>query len=405
MSSVPFELRQHLFFWKNILGVIVVAYGLVFILMSLGRHRVLVLPRRLFVLSLLFPVFSLFNMLFRGRGTSVEEQILYFLWPLTLFVIFPVLFPTELDRRRAMIVLWVTNMSALAYGMGTGVGYEEFGAWLDYNYRVSFSYLQPNIYSASWSIVFATSLYFYVTGLAGHRRRLALLPCAAALFFIFLARSESELLFCFGVVVVLLFGNRKWDWRLRFGFANILMAVLVLVSSNVLFDLDRLDEATSRRVSLWESAWALNMANASVYDYLTGRAVLVPANPKYTGERVGFQATRAQTDNVYLAVYLQNGLVGLILFFGPLLLLLSVLARKLRHGAASARAVDLLLLGVWVGVFLEIWGISAIPSFGNVTNILLFSMSAPTIVEIAAQPEQVRYVSGAAKPQSLLHSR
>lgn len=390
IESISIDLRYQLFFWKNILGIVVIGYGLAVILANLSQYRYPLAHAKLFWLSMLFPSYSLFNMLFREQGTSIEEQILYFLWPLALFVIFPAFFPTESDRRRGIIVLWLANLAALLYAIVQGAGDENLARWLDYRYRVSFDFLQPNIYSASWSIVFASSIYFYMMIQSPRWKKFMWLLCGTALVFIFLARSESTLLFCLGILVTLFITNRKWDKRIVFGILHFASAVLLLAFSNILFDVDNLNAATSGRVYLWERAWSNNLGETSFLNYFTGRASLIASNLKYTGERSGFQAVRAQGDNVYLALFFQNGLIGFGLFFLPLLLLLIHL-RKINSSIDLDRSLNNLLLGIWVGVFLQIWGTSVIPSFGNVTNIFLLTVTAPAIVQMVQQPSVAEY--------------
>ncbi len=102
-------------------------------------------------------------MLFRGQGTSIEEHIFYFLWPLGLFIIFPTFFPTLNEQRKGVFVIWFANLVALIFAIIPSVGDENIVNWLDYRYRLSLNFIQPNIYSASWAVVFACSLYFYIT--------------------------------------------------------------------------------------------------------------------------------------------------------------------------------------------------------------------------------------------------
>lgn len=387
IDSVPLEPRYQLFFWKNMLGVIVIGYGLGVIVANLSQRRYPLVHAKLFWISMLFPSYSLFNMLFRGQGTSLEEQLLYFLWPLALFVVFPAFFPGESDRHRGLIVLWLTNFVALLYAIIQGAGDENLVSWLDYRYRVYFDFLQPNIYSASWSIVFAISIYFYIKTQSLLWKKFFLLLFGAALMFIFLARSESMLLFCIGILFTLFITYRKLDRNLRLSCVHIVLAILVLVFSPTVLNRERLNSATSSRILVWERVWDNNLGNAGIFDYIVGRASLVAGNPRYKGERSGFQGGRAQNDNVYLALFLQNGLIGVGLFFLPLFLLLINLIRSIRQSTSPInRLKNIWVFGIWVGVFLEMLGISAIPSFGNVTNIFLLVATAPAIVQIAQEP-------------------
>lgn len=394
INSVAIDLRIHLYFWKNVLGAVVIGYGLTVILINLSQRRYPLIYKKLFWLSMLFPSYSLFNMLFRGYGTSIEEQALYFLWPLALFVVFPAFFPTDTQRRRGVFVVWLSNIIALSYGIIQGVGDESFVSWLDYRYRVSFDFFQPNIYSSSWAMVFATSIYLFLSIRTPRKRKIFLLLGLLALLFIFLARSESVLLFCIGIILAFLLNN-KWDKRVRISILMLTMAVTFGTFSNSL-DRDTLNTATSSRISVWERTWQLNMQDASFFSYLVGKSSLIQGNITYSGERVGFYATRAQTDNVYLALFLQNGLVGLSLFFCPLLIMFSQLVNAIGQSGSSTKKLNVWVLGVWIGIFLEIFGLATIPSFGNVANIFLFVSSAPAIIQIAKQQSLIKISSNLA---------
>ena len=377
MSAVPIELRYELFFWKNILGLVIIAFGIFVILANLSLRRKPLINKQLFLLSLPFPLFSLFNMLFWGNGTSIQEQILYFLWPMTLFIIFPAFFPTPDEQRKAIFVIWLANLMALIYGIVPYAGEENTINWLDYQYRVDFGFLQPNIYAASWAVVFATSFYFYLTSRNARPKKALLLLSFSALGFIFLARSESVLLFCLVILIVLFFTEVKLDWRLRAGLISLAIAILVASFTNLLFDPARLNEIISGRIDVWSRAWELNMGDNNVLDYIAGRGSLLPGNLHYTGKRSGFQAMRAQSDNVYLAKFFQNGLIGLGLFLVPLIAtVIHIYRRYAQTTTELSRRLYAWTLGVWVGIFLQSMSLDVIPSFGNTLNILLMVATA-----------------------------
>ena len=103
-------------------------------------------------------------------------------------------------------------------------------------------------------------------------------------------------------------------------------------------------------------------------------------------------------DNAYLDIFLQNGLIGFLLFFIPLVILM----RRTRFNAVSA-ADDhdsrqaRIALGCWVGILVQMTTASVIPSFGNVINIFILVFMAPMALKI----EPVQLTSGEQANSSL----
>lgn len=280
-----------------------------------------------------------------------------------------------------MLVLWLSNVAPLLYAIIIGFDHENIARWADYRYRVYFDFIQPNIYSASWSVVLVSSIYFWMTTERLWVKRLMVSVGLLALICIFLARSESVLLFCIGTLVILMFTAHNVDARLRTSIAHIVLGIIILIGANI-GSLENLNRLTSGRILLWERGISYNLAEADYWEYFSGRASIVAANLKYAGFRQGFQANRAQIDNTYLALFIQNGAVGLLLFFLPLVLLLRELSRT-RSGLAWKRSsVEVLVIATWIGTFFQMWGLSVIPSYGNVTNMLLFAISAASIAKL-----------------------
>ena len=92
---------------------------------------------------------------------------------------------------------------------------------------------------------------------------------------------------------------------------------------------------------------------------------------------------RNHVDNAYLDIFLQNGLIGFLLFFLPLVIIM----RRTRVNAVSAAKGHFsrqarLALGCWVGILVQMTTASVIPSFGNVINIFILVFMAPMALKI-----------------------
>lgn len=380
IASVPYEFRFELFFWKNLLGAIFVCYSLFVIAANLALKKYPIFDSKLLAVGLLFPTYALFNLLFRDSLTSWDEQVLYTLWVLAIFLVFPALLPTEADRHRALLVILITNLIVLAYGMALGFANEPFDQWLNLNYRLDFDFINPLIFAASWQIVVPICLYFLVFTNSRWKRLILGLLILIALFFVVQARARSNTLFCLGVLGSVFLINGRPDARLRLAALCFCLAILVSFLGNLDLNYESINDLSSGRLLVWSRNLEFNFDNPSIVDYLTGRVHLVAGNPLSDGSRMGFQASRAQADNVYLALFLQHGLIGSLLFYTPLIILLSRFIRSLKLVSGQEKRLYGIAIGIWTGLFIQMATQAPIPSFGNVINIFLLIFMAHPLV-------------------------
>ena len=112
------------------------------------------------------------------------------------------------------------------------------------------------------------------------------------------------------------------------------------------------------------------------------------------------ELTRNHVDNAYLDIFLQNGLIGFLLFFIPLVILmrrtrLHAVSAADDHSSRQAR----IALGCWVGILVQMTTASVIPSFGNVINIFIFVFMAPMALKIKpVQPASVEEAASSLSP-------
>jgi O-antigen ligase len=127
------------------------------------------------------------------------------------------------------------------------------------------------------------------------------------------------------------------------------------------------------------------------YKIVWGRAgQIVP--DKINNEQDRF--ARNHVDNAYLDILLQNGIIGFLLFFIPLVILIrrTRLYAATAADEASARQARI-ALGCWVGILVQMTTASVIPSFGNVINIFIFVFMAPMALKL--KPVQPAFVAAA----------
>ena len=132
----------------------------------------------------------------------------------------------------------------------------------------------------------------------------------------------------------------------------------------------KIDQITTGRLSIWRMTLEANLNRASALDYLLGcgeyKVKGFPDDPGKTYPTP--ELTRSHVDNAYLDIFLQNGLIGFLLFFIPW-----VYHGRTRLNAAAA-PTSLLpggphRLGLLGGILVQMTTASVIPSFGNVINI------------------------------------
>ena len=375
LDLLPLGIRMSLFFWKNIIGVFVILIGLFLLLIGISRGYTPTINKPLLGISLVFPFYSLFTMLFRVPGTSIEEQILYFLWPLALYMVFPPLFATYAYQRKGIWMMLLANLVVLGIGILPYLRREDFASWLDYQYRAAFGFTQPNIYSASWAVIFASSLYLLLGDTNKIQRYFLYGTGIVSIILIFFARSESMLLMSFGILLIYFIFESQLSQQVWIGIGWVVAAILLPFLSHFL-NPELLNDISSGRIQVWQRTWELNFKEAVIIDYFTGKSLLLSGNIHYTGERMGFQAARAQSDNAYIARFLQSGLIGFLLYFVPFILMLRFMFMWRQQLIGVNRKYISWIISVWFSVFLSIWALDIIPSFGNVINIFLFIASA-----------------------------
>jgi O-antigen ligase len=151
----------------------------------------------------------------------------------------------------------------------------------------------------------------------------------------------------------------------------------------------KIDQITTGRLSIWKMTLEANLNRASALDYLLGcgryQVKGFPDEPSksYSSQEL----TRSHVDNAYLDIFLQNGLLGFLLFFIPI----SIMMRRIWLNAVSGANDPFsrqarIALGCWVAILVQMLTVSIIPSFGNVINIFILVFMAPMALKIEPVP-------------------
>ena len=282
--------------------------------------------------ALLFPFYvTLVNIV--RLEISWKEVLLYWLWVTGVYLVLPAMLQGENIRRQAIKVLFWTNIIVLFIGIFLGVLKGQYYV-IGHGDRMVFSFLHPNYYSNSWLIVFVMAFYFALTVQRNLLRIAAILLMLGSIIFMLLAGSRNTLIASMILLACYTLFNKKWSFLSKFTAIFLTLAIIMLAFLFINPSAGKIDEITTGRLSIWRMTLEANLNRASALDYLLGFGKYevkgFPDDPDKTYSTQ--ELTRNHVDNAYLDIFLQNGLIGFLLFFIPLVILM----RRTRLNAVSA---------------------------------------------------------------------
>jgi O-antigen ligase len=385
---------------KNILGVIVVAWSLFVILLQLSQRNVIQFDKSIFFVAVLFPFYvTLVNIV--RLEIRLKEVLLYWFWVAGVYLALPAMLQGEQIRRQAIKVLFWTNLFVLFVGIFLGVIKGQYYV-IGHGDRMVFSFLHPNYYANSWQIVFAMAFYFALTAKRNLWKIGAFVLMVNSIVFMLLAGSRNTLVASIILIVCYILFNKKWSFLSKFTAIFLTVSIIMLAFLFINPSAGKIDQITTGRLSIWRMTLEANLNRASALDYLLGcgkyQVKGFPDDPSKTYATQ--ELTRNHVDNAYLDIFLQNGLIGFLLFFIPLIIII----RRTRLNAASAADDHAarqarLALGCWAGILVQMTTVSVIPSFGNVINIFILVFMAPMALKIKpVQPASVEDAASRLSP-------
>jgi O-antigen ligase len=385
---------------KNILGTLVVAWSLLVVLLQLSQRRVIQFDKKIFIFALLFPFYvTLINIV--RLEISWKEVLLYWFWVTGVYLVLPAMLQGEHLRRQAIKVLFWTNFMVLLAGISLGVLKGQYYV-IGHGDRMVFSFLHPNYYSNSWLIVFAMAFYFALTGKRNLIKIAAILLMLGSVVFMLLAGSRNTLVASMILIAYYILFNKNRSFLSKFTAIFITVSLIILAFLFINPSAGKIDQITTGRLSIWRMTLEANLNRASAVDYLLGFGKYqikgFPDDPSKTYSTQDL--TRNHVDNAYLDIFLQNGIIGFLLFFIPLAILMSrtkLNAASAPGGHASRQAR--IALGCWVGILVQMTTASVIPSFGNVINIFILVFMAPMALKMKpVQPASVEEAAASLSP-------
>ena len=311
---------------------------------------------------------------------SWKEVILYWFWVTGVYLVFPAMLQGDELRRKAIKVLFWTNLLVLFVGISLGLLNGRYYV-IEHGSRMIFGFLHPNYYCNSWEITFFLGFYYAVTGKRNWLKILSLILMACSVVFMLLAVSRNTLAASIILIVCYVLSTKRWSFPVKFAASFFMFSFFMLALLFVNPSVRKIDNMATGRLSIWKMTLEANLKRASAIDYLLGfgnyKIEGFPFNPTKT---YGYEKElgRNHVDNAYLDILLQDGISGFLLFFVPILVIMhrtmvNAISAADDHFSRQAR----IALGCWVGILVQMATISIIPSFGNVINIFILVFMAP----------------------------
>jgi len=315
--------------------------------------------------------------------------------------VFPVMLQDKELRRKAIKVVFWTNLLVLLVGISLGVLKGRYYV-VEHGNRMIFSFLHPNYYCNSWQVIFVLGFFYAVTVSHKWLKVASSLLLLFAAIFMLLAVSRNTLVASVLVPVGYVLLSKKVPGLVKYVSSFFIFSLGLLALLYINPSVQRIDNMATGRLSIWKMTLDANLNRASAFDYLLGfgkyKIKGFPVGPckTYAAEELA----RDHVDNAYLDIILQNGIIGFLLFFIPILIIM----RRTRVNAVFA-ADDLIsrqariVLGCWAGIMFQMVTVSIIPSFGNVINIFILVFMAPMALKIQpVQPASVEEATSSLSP-------
>lgn len=276
------------------------------------------------ILSLIFPVaFLLINIFFK-ESINIKVVIMYFLWSIFLFYLIPLWIDDTRRLKEVMKIFLLTSI--LTVFIAIFLSYYNGGYITTMPERESYGFQNPNYFSQYLQIaIFSCFIIFILKQNAEgiqvniFYKLLIFIIFSLFLYFCFDAKSRNVIVGIF----VFIFWYRSYNYNkasrytLRGLVAIIAFAVLISV------DYTELNNASSGRFELW-SFYISHTLNSQEFGVLFGAYTYPDASDfVLTYNRLEVvSGEKFHADNLFIELFVEAGLIGVFLFFLPVLFLL-----------------------------------------------------------------------------------
>ena len=340
--------------------------------------------------GLLFPAW--YTLVWGIHGHAPAPVVaLYWLWGGVAFVAAPALLQTQQHVRwtvqvlaaAALLVLVAAGIGAAAFDLNTVVpGGLDPGLLGLLGERAPFGFTNSNYYGQLLQLLCVALLFSAVTRPGSAWPYVLLIVALAVL--VTLARARNVLVFLLAAVPVTLIGARSPRLLVRSGL--VAAAVLVVVVSVVReMEYDELNRIATGRLDFWDFVIEQVVeTDTPVWSLVAGPGELrgYRGIKTYDTAGSGKQFNKLHTDNVYLELLVEAGLIGLLLFLLPYLFVgLRLFQLTTRGDPAAAWA-----LGCALGIALQSMLVGVYPTFNSPVGVMVVLLGVP----VAFQNDNLR---------------
>jgi hypothetical protein len=356
-DSVDVGIRSALINYRQyICGVAAIAVAAVYGYRGRGTHRAF---SSLGLASFLFPAAYCLFALVDGRLSPVILA-LYLGWAMFAWIATPELFAhrdaVTTFAKWTFVGLTATLVSLALAQFASGRALFTVGIGGD---RVGMGFENPNLWMQAIEADLLCLTVWMV--LRPERTRVSLLMASwvGAFYLTTHAGSSSFAVGAAALVVFALVGQvRQRAFLARVLAATAALALILLISTS---SLGEYDANTSGRITIWSSIVAGSLDKSppdNALTALTGTDFVLPERNPYGVVRSTHVEERRHSDNTYLSLALDAGVVGLVLFVLPFAVLV-------RRRPKAPRIHRKLALAIGGGLAIQGAAVALSPSFGN----------------------------------------
>ncbi|AWV91141.1 hypothetical protein DN745_18135 [Bradymonas sediminis] len=329
--------------------------------------------RNIRILSAFFPVYFVIVSMLKGKF-NVPVMGLYIIWTLCSFWLAPLLMQSIADVRKFLVGFLVVNGFLLIITITYTMLINPSLLSPTHQGRLSFGLENPNIFAQVVQAVFMSLVGIRI--LAPERSKwrsvsgyILLAACILGAFaFAWFARSRNVLLFMLvaGVSysVLVLKGRRKY---LTLMAANTVMVVCALFVFN-LAGVEESNKVSSGRLAYWgslvEALWDGPYPIAAIFVGPASPISVDQAPNRYDALAAEKKFNKMHVDNFYLEQVLESGLIGLLLFLLPYIVMIARSRYDLTSRSSEGRFLCW-AISLWIALAYQSFFIPTAPTFNN----------------------------------------
>lgn len=359
---IPDDFRIFVYNYRLLfISALVLIVSSIQIFISFTSRRLKILE---YLAGLLFPLWYLMLFVFYDR-IKPEVVAFYFIWSLFYYLVIPAI-NSHLNLHDVAISVVFTSagmISAVAILKISGLLHESPAVKGMY-----FGFQNNNYFAQICQIFFIGAFYLLASGNSGRTNRAVLSACAIFVMSLsYLAEARNVIMFYVVFIVV------YFLWRIRSvairSYAIIFTIAAGTIVAQYIVDSTKyknIDDFSSGRISGWSRTIDAFEVQIDPITFLIGPEYL-PDSKFSVYDSLGRKKryNKYHIDNIYLEIFFEAGLVGLLLFFVPLSF---VLIRSLRSRSVLQKriAISLAVAAAFQGLFVSIF-----PSFNSPVAFIL----------------------------------